>query len=117
MFVEGYFGSISLENTPHPDLTIDGIRIVTIFSPDNSAAERIIQLILESDQSIEFLYYSFTSDGIADALIYQNSQGIQIRGVFDVYQEQAGLGGEYLRLREQGVMALPAKARSFSDYA
>ena len=106
MYLDGFFGEVSLENTPHPVLEIDGIRIETYFSPDDSTAERLINLILEAEDSIDFLYYAFTSDGIADALIFQANQGIQVRGVFDAYQESAGLGGEYKRLRDQGLDVL-----------
>ncbi len=103
MFLEGYFGENSLENTPYPELVLDGIRIETYFSPDDSPAARIMQLILEAEESIDFLYYSFTSDGIADAVLYQDTQGIQVRGVFDAYQDRAGLGGEYQRLLDYGL--------------
>ncbi len=100
MFVDGFFGEISLENTSYPNLTIDGIRIETYFSPDDSPAARIMQLILEAEESIDFLYYSFTSDGIADALLFQATQGVQVRGVIDAYQDKAGLGGEYQRMND-----------------
>ena len=103
MFLDDFFGEISLENTPHPDLTIDGIRIETYFSPDDSPAARIMKLVLEAEESIDFLYYSFTSDGIGDALLFQDTQGVQVRGVMDAYQERAGLGGEYQRLNEYGL--------------
>ncbi len=103
MYLDGYFGEISLENTPHPDLTIDGIRIETYFSPDDSPAARIMQLVLDAEKSIDFLYYSFTSDGIADAVLFQATQGVVVRGVLDSYQESAGLGGEYQRLNDFGL--------------
>jgi len=106
MFLEGFFGQNSLENTPHPVLDINGLRVETYFSPDDSTAERLIALILAAEDSIEFMIYSFTSDGIADALLYQASQGIQVRGVVDAYQEESGLGGEYQRLREAGLDVL-----------
>lgn len=103
MFLEGYFGENTLENTAYPSLVINGIEIETYFSPDDDTAERLIDLILSAEESIDFLYYSFTSDGIADALLFQASQGVQVRGVFDSYQNQAGLGGEYPRLSTQGL--------------
>ena len=106
MYLDGFFGEITLENTPHPFLEIDGILVETYFSPDDSTAEHLINLILGAEDSIEFLFYSFTSDGIADALIYQANQGVQVRGVFDAYQESTGLGGEYQRLREYGLNVL-----------
>ena len=103
MFLEGYFGENILENTPHPDLTINGVRIETYFSPDDDTGLRLIELIFSAERSIDFLYYSFTSDAIADAIIYQAKQGIQVRGVFDTYQERTGQGGEYQRMRNQGL--------------
>ena len=106
MFLDGYFGEIILENTPHPILEIDGVRIETYFSPDDSTGKRLINLILEAENSIDFMFYAFTSDGIADALIYQANQGIQVRGVLDAYQESSGQGGEYQRFRDHGLQVL-----------
>ncbi len=106
MYLERFFGEIILENTPHPVITIDSIQMETYFSPDDSTAARIIELILEAEQSIEFMFYAFTSDPIADALIYQADQGIVIRGVVDAYQESSGLGSEYGRLRDHNLEVL-----------
>ncbi len=103
MFLEGYFGENTLENTPHPDLTVNGIRIETYFSPDDGTALRLIELILSAEESIDFLYYSFTSDPIADAILFQANQGIKVQGVLDAYQEQTGLGGEFQHLQSQGL--------------
>jgi phosphatidylserine/phosphatidylglycerophosphate/cardiolipin synthase-like enzyme len=103
MFLEGYFGEMVLENTPHPAVTINEVLIETYFSPDDDTALRLIELILSAEESIEFLVYSFTSDAIADALIFQANQGIQVRGVLDAYQDRAGLGGEFQRLENQGL--------------
>ena len=103
MFLDGFFGEIVLDNTPHPVLTIDSIQMETYFSPDDSTAERMIELILEADKTIDFMFYSFTSDAIADALIYQASQGILVRGVVDAYQERSGQGSEYERLSDHNL--------------
>ena len=103
MFLEGYFGEITLENTPHPDLVLDGVRIETYFAPDDHPQKRIIQLIEEAQESIDFLYYSFTADDVADALIDQAQTGIAVRGVVDAYQEGTGLGGEYQHLKDAGL--------------
>ena len=100
MFLEGFFGELILDNTPHPVLTVDSIKMETYFSPDDLTAERILALVLEAERSIDFLFYAFTSDAIADALILQGDRGVRIRGVMDAYQEQAGLGSEYTRLLE-----------------
>jgi phosphatidylserine/phosphatidylglycerophosphate/cardiolipin synthase-like enzyme len=103
MFLEGYFGEIVQENTPHPILTIDGIQIESYFSPDDSTQNRIIELIQDANGSIDFCYYSFTSDQIADVLIDRAKDGLILRGVLDTYQEGAGIGGEYQRLKDHGL--------------
>ncbi len=103
MFLEGFFGENTLANTPYPELSLDGIQIETYFSPDDDTEERIIELILDAEESIDFLYYSFTSDAVAEALIIQSERGVRVRGVVDAYQERTGLGGEYQHLREAGV--------------
>ena len=103
MFLDGFFGEITLDNTPHPVLTIDSIKSETYFSPDDSTAERILQLLLEADRSIDFLFFAFTADDAADALIHQEEQGVKIRGVFDTSQEKTGLGSEFERLRDNNL--------------
>lgn len=103
MYLEGYFGENVLANTPHPVLTIDGVRLETYFAPDDHPQDRVVQLIREAEESIDFMYYSFTADEIADALIAQAQKGIEVRGVLDDYQEHAGLGGEYQHLKEAGL--------------
>jgi phosphatidylserine/phosphatidylglycerophosphate/cardiolipin synthase-like enzyme len=103
MFLDGYFGEVVLENTPHPILTIDGIQIENYFSPDDSIQDRIIELIQGAKTSIDFCYYSFTSDQIADALVERADAGLILRGVVDTYQEGTGIGGEYQRLKNNGI--------------
>lgn len=103
MFLEGFFGENILANTPYPDLTVNDVRLETYFAPDDQTAARLIELILSAEESIDFLLYSFTSDGIAEAIIHQAKQGIQVRGVLDAYQERTNLGGEYQRFQNQGL--------------
>ena len=106
MFQDGLFGENIHKNTPHPILTIDGIKVETYFSPDDSTGDRILELLLEAKSSIDFLYYSFTSDQIGDVLLLKAEQGIKVRGVVDEYQESAGLGGEYQRLKDHDINIL-----------
>jgi phosphatidylserine/phosphatidylglycerophosphate/cardiolipin synthase-like enzyme len=82
---------------------VDGVRIETYFAPDDHPQDRVIQLIQGAEDSIDFLYYSFTADQVADALIDQAERGVVVRGVLDEYQQHAGLGGEYQRLKDAGL--------------
>jgi phosphatidylserine/phosphatidylglycerophosphate/cardiolipin synthase-like enzyme len=103
MFLDGFFGENILENTPHPVITIDHVMVETYFSPDDATIERIFSLILEAERSVDFLYYAFTSDVIADTLILLSEQGIVVRGVLDSYQERTGLGSEFEKMRDYGI--------------
>jgi phosphatidylserine/phosphatidylglycerophosphate/cardiolipin synthase-like enzyme len=100
MYTERLFGEDVLFNTPHPTLTLDGIRVETYFSPDDDALDRVEDLIRSANQSIDFLYYSFTDDDSADAIISRAADGVAVRGVLDAYQNEAGLGSEYEKFRE-----------------
>jgi len=103
MFLDGFFGENVLENTPYADLNLEEVRIETYFSPDDDTARRLIALILSAEETIDLMFYSFTSDPIGDALLAKADEGVQIRVVLDAYQERTGLGGEYHRLHSQGL--------------
>jgi len=100
MYIDRLFGEDVLFNTPHPILTLDGIRVETYFSPDDDALDRVENLIRSANQSIDFLYYSFTDDDAADVIMERAQAGITVRGVMDAYQNEAGLGSEYEKFRK-----------------
>jgi phosphatidylserine/phosphatidylglycerophosphate/cardiolipin synthase-like enzyme len=53
------------------------------FSPEDDFEQRLLQLIENSKESIDFLAFAFTSKKIAAVLKEKYDQGIKIRGVFD----------------------------------
>ncbi len=102
MFIEDRFGALSLHDTPHPLFTIDGVQVEVYFSPDDDPAARIVELLLNAEQSIDFMVYVFTADEIADALLDRASAGVAVRGVIE--RGQAGNeGSEFERLRQSGI--------------
>ncbi len=103
MLVDDFFGDYVVENTPHPSLDIEGIRLDTYFSPDDGTADEIIDIILSTEESIYFLAFSFTSDDIAAVLIQQADQGVTVSGVFEEGQYRSNRGTEYDNLREAGL--------------
>lgn len=94
MFIEDRFGPDSRPDTPRPRLTLDGTSVEVYFSPDDGAAARIIQLIQQSRRSIHILAFSFTSDGIGDA-IRQQAIFVTFHGVMDSGQVTSNTGSEY----------------------
>jgi hypothetical protein len=101
MFVEDRFGALSLHDTPHPMFTINDMQVEVYFSPDDNPEARIVELLLNAEQSIDFMVYAFTDDEIANALLDRASAGVAVRGVIE--RGQAGNeGSEYERLHQSG---------------
>jgi phosphatidylserine/phosphatidylglycerophosphate/cardiolipin synthase-like enzyme len=103
MYVTDMFGDDIVVNTPFPDLSVEGTRIETLFSPDDGTADRIIELIQQAQERIVFMAYSFTSDDIADAMLERANAGVTVSGVFEESQYYANIGTEYDRLYDAGL--------------
>jgi len=103
MFVHDMFGDHTVENIPHPSLTIDGTQIETFFSPDDGTAARIVELIEGAKESVSFLAFSFTSDEIANAIIARADAGVTVSGVFEESQYFSNTGTEYDHLADAGL--------------
>lgn len=103
MFSEDRFGDRSRADTPHPVFDLAGGTITNLFSPDDGVEARLVDLIAGAKQSIEVLAYAFTLDSLAEALLAQAENGVQVRGVFDSGQASSNQGGDYYRLLEAGL--------------
>ncbi len=103
MYITDMFGDNIVVNTPYPVFSIDDTQIETYFSPDDSTAARIIDLIQHSQESIYFMAYSFTSDEIAAAILERAKDDVYVSGVFEEVQYHANIGTEFDRLYEAGL--------------
>ena len=103
MFVQDLFGNDTVENTPYPSITVNGIQVETYFSPDDHTADRIVALIRDAQDEIKFLAYSFTSDEIAAAMLERAAQGIPVRGIFEESQYYSNIGTEFDNLTAAGL--------------
>ena len=61
------------------------------FSPEDDFEQRLLQLIENAKESIDFLAFAFTNDKIAKALKEKFDEGLTIRGVFDKEQNDGFL--------------------------
>ncbi len=103
MFASELFGNYTAANTPHPSLTVEGIRLDTSFSPDDGTAAQILDLIYSAEKSIYFMAFSFTSDDIAAAMIEQAARGVDVAGVMEESQYHSNTGGEFDNLLNSGI--------------
>jgi len=102
MFLEDRFGALSLADTPRRTPVVAGTQLEVYFSPDDEPAARLVELVLEARESVEFLAFSFTLDPLREALVERAAQGVRVRGVIET--DQAGnAGSELTALREAGL--------------
>jgi phosphatidylserine/phosphatidylglycerophosphate/cardiolipin synthase-like enzyme len=103
MFTDDLFGPDIRPATPNPSLTIDGVKIENYFSPDDHAANQIVEEINSAQQSIYFLAFSFTADPLAEAIIARAQSGVIVAGVMEETQAESNIGGDYNLFVTSGV--------------
>ncbi len=94
----GEFGKGMLVN--YPIIYLNAHEIENYFCPEDACAEKIIKEIMNAEKSIYFMTFSFTSEEIADAILFNDKA--DIRGLF----EKVGSGSQYSqykRLRDFGL--------------
>ena len=79
---------------------LNGILVENYFCPEDKCASRIIALIRDAESSVYFMSFSFTNEGIADALI--RKEGLDIRGIFDSSQASSKFS-QLKRMKEFGL--------------
>jgi phosphatidylserine/phosphatidylglycerophosphate/cardiolipin synthase-like enzyme len=102
MFEARLFGPNKPPGVPHSVVTIDGARVETLFAPQDQVAARISARLREAQQSIRFLAFSFTHDGIARALLDRAAAGVAVSGVFERTGSETRFS-EYGKLRQAGL--------------
>lgn len=95
MYTDDLFGSDTRAVTPNPSVTVDGLRVETYFSPDDSVAARLLELLQGAQESIYFLAFSFTSDDIAQVMRDRADAGVAVSGVMEDAQVKSNQGTEF----------------------
>jgi phosphatidylserine/phosphatidylglycerophosphate/cardiolipin synthase-like enzyme len=103
MFTDDFFGPDLIAATPHPVLTVDGIRLENYFSPDDGVARRVVKLLRSAEKSIYFLAYSFTANDFGEILIEKARQGVTVAGVMEKDQVKSNTGTEFYPFYEAGL--------------
>lgn len=103
MFEENRFGENVVAQTPNPDVTLDGTRVETYFSPDDHVLTALYSLLSESEESIYFLAFSFTSNELGALVREKAEAGLDIKGVMDEEQVASNTGTEYDPFQQAGL--------------
>ncbi len=74
------------ELVANPKLLLGNIAIENYFCPEDHCAYRIEEELKKATESIYFMAFSFTNEGIANVLLLKNLDGINIEGVMEARQ-------------------------------
>jgi phosphatidylserine/phosphatidylglycerophosphate/cardiolipin synthase-like enzyme len=83
MFVDGSFGPTSPDNTPNPQLTINGVEIENYFASEGDVASILAERVAAAQNEILFLAFSFTHEDIGETMLARAEEGVTVRGVFE----------------------------------
>jgi len=103
MFEDDMFGPDVVAQTPNPTITLDGTRVDTYFSPDDHVLTALYNLLSESEKSIYFLAFSFTSNELGEIVRTKAADGLDIKGVMDKEQVASNTGTEYDPFHQAGL--------------
>ena len=93
----GEFGSG--KRVTHPKITLNNKLMENYFCPEDDCAKHIINHLKQARNTIHFMTFSFTHEGIADAMLFTKAE---VKGIF----ENRGAEGKYSqlpRLRDFGI--------------
>jgi len=89
MFEKGIFGNRKESGGPFAGMRaryyvkIGDADVNVYFSPEDNVERIIVKRLEKAKKSIHFLAFSFTSDGIGDAMIKKHRQGVKVLGVIE----------------------------------
>jgi len=106
MFEDNMFGPDVVAETPNPEITIDGTRVDTYFSPDDHVLTALYNLLSDANKSIYFLAFSFTSNELGAIVREKADAGLTIKGVMDEEQIASNTGTEFDPFRQAGLDVL-----------
>jgi phosphatidylserine/phosphatidylglycerophosphate/cardiolipin synthase-like enzyme len=102
MFVQKKFGPNKPKGVPHPTLEIAGLRVENYFAAEDGVANHIIDKLDQAQQKIHFLAFSFTHDGMAEAMLARRRVGAELQGVFETTGSNTRFS-EYTKMKQAGV--------------
>jgi len=79
---EGKFGEG--ENVKYPVIQLNNIKIENYFCPEDHCSKHIFNTLIRAKKNIYFMTFSFTSEDIADAILFTDIE--DIKGVFEKVQ-------------------------------
>jgi phosphatidylserine/phosphatidylglycerophosphate/cardiolipin synthase-like enzyme len=105
MFVDNDFGPAKKPGGTVADLTIDGIHVENYFSAEDRPADKIVARLQEARYSIDFMAYSFTYEGMGQAIRDAAESGVKVQGVIETTGAKTA-SGQYNKFKAAGLDVL-----------
>ncbi|MBI4790976.1 MAG: phospholipase [Chloroflexi bacterium] len=105
MFLDKKFGPARKPGGTTARLTINGITVENYFSPEDGVTDKIIARLKSAKSAIDFMAFSFTDDGIGQAVMDRAKAGVKVRGVFE-NTGSATQFSEYGKMKQAGLDVL-----------
>lgn len=79
----GEFGTKPTRAAENQQARIGSVDVSVRFSPEDKAMSRIIQLVEGAEKSVRIMAFSFTHDGLAQALLARAKAGVDCAAIFE----------------------------------
>ena len=73
-------------NVRYPVVYVNDVRYENYFCPEDDCGGKIMEVLSGAQESIDFMCFTFTHDGIGDAIVDAHDRGVHVRGVFEKFQ-------------------------------
>ena len=73
-------------NVKNPSVMVNDIQLEMYFCPEDDCADKIEEELEKAEQSIHFMTFSFTHEGIGNTLLLKDLDGVHVEGVMEARQ-------------------------------
>jgi phosphatidylserine/phosphatidylglycerophosphate/cardiolipin synthase-like enzyme len=102
MFEDGKFGPNKPKGVPNSRIMVGSTTIETHFASADDPSARLVELLRDARQRIDFLAFSFTHDEIGQAVLDRGKAGVRVRGVFETTGSETRFS-EFGRMKQAGL--------------
>lgn len=79
----GEFGPRSPSTLSEQTTIIQGTPVEILFAPEDKVMDELVPLIDQARDNIKFMAFSFTHDGLGDAMLAKAAAGVDVSGIFE----------------------------------
>ncbi len=83
LFTDRRYGTKAQVGALTPQLTIDGTQVFNYFSPVDHVTDKLVTLVSSAQTSIRFMVFTYTDQGLANAMTERFQHGVDVAGVIE----------------------------------